>query len=77
MPLQFDKVRTGTLKMEPKELVSDAALKYLHDYEYAAGYDTDGQIMRASSGKQVSWLMMKRIDNPEIKRDNSVPKFYL
>lgn len=54
MPLQFDKVRTGSLQMDPKALVQDAVLQFLYDYEYAAGYDTDAQIMRASSGKQVS-----------------------
>ena len=54
MPLQFDKVRTGTLQMDPKGLVLDAVLQFLYDYEYAAGYDTDARIMRASAGKQVS-----------------------
>lgn len=54
LPLQFDKVRMGTLKMEPKLLVQDAVLQFLYDYEYAAGYDTDAQVMRASSKRQVS-----------------------
>ena len=54
MPLQFDKVRTGTLQMDPKGLMLDAVLQFLYDYEYAAGYDTDARIMRASAGKQVS-----------------------
>lgn len=54
MPLQFDKVRTGRLSMNPKALVQDAVLQFLYDYEYAAGYDTDAQIMRASCRKQVS-----------------------
>ncbi len=46
MPLQFDKVRTGSLSMDPKALVQDAILQFLYDYEYAAGYDTDAQIIR-------------------------------
>ena len=54
MPLQFDKVRTGSLNMAPKALVQDAILQFLYDYEYAAGYNTDAQIMRASSKRQVS-----------------------
>ena len=54
MPLQFDKVRTGSLGADPKALVQDAVLQFLYDYEYAAGYETDAQIMRASSGKRVS-----------------------
>lgn len=54
MPLQFDKVRMGSLNRDPKALVQDAVLQFLYDYEYAAGYDTDAQIMRASSKRQVS-----------------------
>ena len=54
MPLQFDKVRTNELEMEPKALVQDAILQFLYDYEYAAGYDTDAQVMRASARKKVS-----------------------
>ena len=54
MPLQFDKVRTGNLDLDPGKLVQDAVLQFLYDYEYAAGYDTDAQIMRASSRREVS-----------------------
>lgn len=54
MPLQFDKVRTGSLNMDPKALVQDAILQFLYDYEYAVGYNTDAQVMRASSKRQVS-----------------------
>ena len=51
MPLQFEKVRGGQMKAEPKALVQDAILQFLYDYEYAAGYDTDAQVMRASAKK--------------------------
>lgn len=54
MPLQFDKVRTGALKMDPRALVQDAILQFLYDYEYAAGYDTDAQIMRSSARQQAN-----------------------
>lgn len=52
MPMQFEKVLTKKLDMEPKALIQDAVLQVLYDYEYAAGYDTDAQIMRASSEKK-------------------------
>lgn len=60
MPLQFEKVRAKELEIEPKALVQDAVLQLLYDYEYAAGYDTDAQIMRASSGKKMDCWRPKR-----------------
>lgn len=54
MPLQFEKVRTGVLSKEPKALVQDAILQFLYDYEYAAGFDTDAQVMRAFAEREVS-----------------------
>lgn len=44
MPLQFDKVRTGTLQMDPKGLVLDAVLQFLYDYEYAAGIPVEAEL---------------------------------
>ena len=37
MPVQFGKVRKGTLKAEPEALVRDAVTEVLREYEYGAG----------------------------------------
>ena len=37
MPLQYEAVRSGILKLDPKELALDGVAQFMHDYEYAAG----------------------------------------
>lgn len=37
MPMQYQKVRSGLLALEPKALVLDSIAQFLEDYEYAAG----------------------------------------
>lgn len=36
MPKQYDRICSGKLKMDPKELAMDGAMEYMFDYEYAA-----------------------------------------
>ena len=35
MPLSYNKIRTGALKLDPKELAMDGVTQYMLDYEYA------------------------------------------
>ena len=37
MPLQYEAVRNGVLKLDPKELALDGVAQFMRDYEYAAG----------------------------------------
>ena len=37
MPLQYEKVRNGTLTLDPKALALDGVARFMRDYEYAAG----------------------------------------
>ncbi len=46
MPRQFDRVRSGELALDPKELVRDAVEQVLAEYEYAAGMISAGELGR-------------------------------
>ena len=37
MPRQYEAVREGSLKLDPKALALDGVAQFMHDYEYAAG----------------------------------------
>lgn len=38
MPLQYEKVRSGALELDPKALALDGVAQFMADYEYAAGW---------------------------------------
>ena len=38
MPIQYEKVRSGVLTLNPKQLAMDGAAQFMADYEYAAGW---------------------------------------
>lgn len=39
LPISYEKVRDGQLALDPKELALDGIQNFMHDYEYAAGYN--------------------------------------
>ena len=47
MPLQYEKVRSGTLELDPKALALDGVAQFMADYEYAAGWTGGGQSRKA------------------------------
>ena len=47
MPLQYEKVRGGALKLDPKALALDGVAQFMADYEYAAGWTGGGQSRKA------------------------------
>ena len=47
MPLQYQKVRSGALELDPKALALDGAAQFMADYEYAAGWLEDGHSRKA------------------------------